>query len=162
MDKTCPKCQTENLTTSKFCKKCGSPLSEVLSLSNSAITYDDKLYEIALEEIESGTVQKGIYARAFSQSEGDKNKTDALYIKFRFQSLKDEQTLKAKHTPVSQPTGEINKVANETTKENQSKIATVPVKDEVSLPIINRRTDAETEERLNEIQRALDDYKKRS
>ena len=161
MNITCQKCQTENLTTAKFCKKCGSPLSAIQSISNSAIADDDKLYEIALEEIENGTVQKGIYARAFSQSEGDKNKTDALYIKFRFQSLKDEQTLKTQHSLVKQPTSMINTGFNVPKKEMQSKIATVAVKDEVSLPIVNRRTDAETEERHNEIQRALDEYKKR-
>jgi hypothetical protein len=86
MNATCPKCQTENLTTAKFCKKCGSPLGDIA---------DDKLYEIAMEEIENNNVQKGLYARAFSQSEGDKDKTDALYIKFRVQSLQDELVLEA-------------------------------------------------------------------
>jgi len=94
MNATCPKCQTENLTTAKFCKKCGSPLGEVQGISNIAIA-DDKLYEIAMEEIENNSVQKGLYARAFSQSEGDKDKTDALYIKFRVQSLQDELVLEA-------------------------------------------------------------------
>jgi hypothetical protein len=94
MNATCPKCQTENLTTAKFCKKCGSPLGEVQGISNIAIA-DDKLYEIAMEEIENNSVQKGLYARAFSQSEGDKDKTDALYIKFRVQSLQDELMLEA-------------------------------------------------------------------
>ncbi|MDO9206746.1 MAG: zinc ribbon domain-containing protein [Sulfuricurvum sp.] len=94
MNKTCPKCQTENLTTAKFCKKCGSPLGDERNISNNTIT-DDKLYEIAMEEIENGTVQKGLYGRAFSESEGDKDKTDALYIKFRVQSLQDELILEA-------------------------------------------------------------------
>jgi hypothetical protein len=94
MNKTCPKCQTENLTTAKFCKKCGSPLDEAQYISNSTIT-DNKLYETAMEEIESSTVQKGLYARAFSQSEGDKDKTDALYIRLRVQSLQDELMLEA-------------------------------------------------------------------
>lgn len=94
MNKTCPKCQTDNLTTARFCKKCGSPLGDEWNISNNTIT-DDKLYEIAMEEIENGTVQKGLYARAFSQSEGDKDKTDALYIKFRVQSLQDELAFQA-------------------------------------------------------------------
>jgi len=160
MNKTCPKCQTENIDTSKFCKKCGSPLGATQSISNSVIA-DDKLYEIAMEEIENGTVQKGIYARAFSQSEGDKNKTDALYIKFRFQSLKDEQMLKAQHSPVKQPASRINTVLNEPKKEIKSTIVMTPEKVEISSSSSTRRTDAETEERHNEIQRALDEYKKR-
>lgn len=65
-------------------------INEQQSISNTVITENDEMYAVAMNEIESGTVQKGLYARAFSQSEGDKNKTDALYIKFRVQTMKDE------------------------------------------------------------------------
>lgn len=59
-------------------------------ISDTGMIHDNKMYEIAMDEIETGTVQKGLYARAFSQSEGDKDKTAALYINFRVQSLHDE------------------------------------------------------------------------
>ena len=42
-----------------------------------------------IEEIESGNLKKGLWAKAFSEAEGDENKTKALYIKYRFDQIKE-------------------------------------------------------------------------
>ena len=50
---------------------------------------EEEFYELAYEEIESGNLKKGLWAKAFSESEGDENKTKALYIKYRFDQIKE-------------------------------------------------------------------------
>ena len=50
---------------------------------------EEEFYELAYEEIESGNLKKGLWARAFSETEGDENKTKALYIKYRFDQIKE-------------------------------------------------------------------------
>ena len=50
---------------------------------------EEEFYELAYEEIESGNLKKGLWAKAFSETEGDENKTKALYIKYRFDQIKE-------------------------------------------------------------------------
>ena len=50
---------------------------------------ENKLYEIVAEEIERGEISKGIWAKALSISEGDKEKTQAMYIKIRVHDLSE-------------------------------------------------------------------------
>ena len=50
---------------------------------------EEEFYELAYEEIESGNLKKGLWAKAFSEAEGDENKTKALYIKYRFDQIKE-------------------------------------------------------------------------
>ena len=50
---------------------------------------EEEFYELAYEEIESGNLKKGLWAKAFSETEGDENKTKALYIKYRFEQIKE-------------------------------------------------------------------------
>ena len=52
---------------------------------------DEELYELISEEIESNNTKKGLWTKAFSESEGDEQKAKALYIKHRFDQIKDGQ-----------------------------------------------------------------------
>jgi hypothetical protein len=45
-------------------------------------------YEQVAEEIENKEINKGIWARAMSESDGDRNKAESLYIKYRVKELK--------------------------------------------------------------------------
>lgn len=57
---------------------------------------EEVLYAEALREIESGMCRDGIWAMAMAESDMDKGKAGARYIKLRVQSLKDEITLQFK------------------------------------------------------------------
>jgi hypothetical protein len=51
---------------------------------------EEKLYELVHRELESGERRDGLWAKAFQNSQGDEQKTNALYIGYRVQSIKDE------------------------------------------------------------------------
>jgi hypothetical protein len=51
---------------------------------------EDKYYEQVAFEMAQGNINVGTWTRAKANAEGDKNKTEALYIKYRVQSLHDE------------------------------------------------------------------------
>ena len=53
---------------------------------------EEEIYELISEEIESNNTKKGIWTKAFSESEGDEQKTKALYIKYRFDQIKQTQS----------------------------------------------------------------------
>ena len=53
---------------------------------------EEKICELISEEIESNSTKKGIWTKAYSQSEGDEQKTKALYIKYRFDQIKQTQS----------------------------------------------------------------------
>ena len=57
---------------------------------------EEALYKQVLDEVESGVMRKGIYAKALADGLGDESKAQSLYIKYRVQSLLDEQRVKAK------------------------------------------------------------------
>ena len=52
--------------------------------------YEEKLYEIALQEVEDGEARKGLYAIALSKAGGDKEKANGFYLKLRVQSIRDD------------------------------------------------------------------------
>ena len=52
--------------------------------------YEEKLYEVALEEVEAGERRKGLYAKALSKADGDTEKADGIYLKLRVQSIMDD------------------------------------------------------------------------
>ena len=52
---------------------------------------EEEIYELISEEIESSSTKKGLWTKAFSESEGDEQKTRALYIKYRFDQMNDVQ-----------------------------------------------------------------------
>ena len=57
---------------------------------------EEALYKQVLDEVESGVMRKGIYAKALADGLGNEGKAQALYIKYRVQSLVEEQKDKAK------------------------------------------------------------------
>ena len=57
---------------------------------------EEALYRQVLDEVESGVMRKGIYAKALADGLGDEGKAQSLYIKYRVQSLIDEDKHKAK------------------------------------------------------------------
>ena len=51
---------------------------------------EETLYEIAAVEIATASVVPGLYAKAFSDAEGDEKRAAARYIRLRVQQLKTE------------------------------------------------------------------------
>ena len=51
---------------------------------------EEKLYEVALEEVENNEIRKGLYSKAISKADGDKEKADGIYLKLRVQSIMDD------------------------------------------------------------------------
>lgn len=47
----------------------------------------DRLYEIAFNELKLNRVEKGLWARAFAESDGDQEKAKARYIKERVNQI---------------------------------------------------------------------------
>ena len=54
---------------------------------------EEQLYEFISDELEAGSVRKGLMTKAVAQADGDPLRTQAEYIKLRLQSLIDENTL---------------------------------------------------------------------
>ena len=52
--------------------------------------YEEKLYEVALKEFENDDIRKGLYAKALSKADGDKEKANGIYLKLRVQSIIDD------------------------------------------------------------------------
>ena len=51
---------------------------------------DAIFYEIAADEIQKGLVDKGLMAKAAVKTEGDKKKTEVLYMEWRVELLKEQ------------------------------------------------------------------------
>ena len=51
---------------------------------------EDEFYEIVADEISSKNLVKSTYTRAFAESDGDKSKTQARYIKLRVAQLRED------------------------------------------------------------------------
>lgn len=63
------------------------------SVRDKGISYrptDEEFYAEVLREVESDVRRSGLWARALSDSNMDKDKASAVYIKLRVQSLKEE------------------------------------------------------------------------
>jgi len=54
---------------------------------------EEKIYSKIYSEIQSNELKEGLMAKALAKSHGNKQKAEALYVQFRFQSLKDDKTL---------------------------------------------------------------------
>jgi len=50
---------------------------------------DEVLYEYVIEELEKNIKVKGLWAKAYANSDGNDNKIEPLYIQYRVQSIKD-------------------------------------------------------------------------
>jgi hypothetical protein len=60
--------------------------------SQSAQEKEDAAFEKALDELESGKTEKALWARAFSEANGDENRAKAQYIKRRVLQLLTRQS----------------------------------------------------------------------
>ncbi|MCT7530430.1 hypothetical protein [Aliarcobacter cryaerophilus] len=58
--------------------------------SNISSIDEDEIYEKVLQEIEEDNKVKSTWARALSQSDGNKDKAESLYIKLRFNEIQDD------------------------------------------------------------------------
>ena len=56
---------------------------------------EEKFYEQALKEIETGRRRDGLWAKALQKSKGNDGETQALYIQYCVQALKDEAEILA-------------------------------------------------------------------
>ena len=54
---------------------------------------EEALYSQAMNEIESGSINKGVYAKALADSEGNEDKARSLYLKYRVQSIVDKRVI---------------------------------------------------------------------
>ncbi len=52
---------------------------------------DDKFYDEVAKELLDGNVQAGVWARSFSEADGDKEKAKAIYIRLRVAGLAIEK-----------------------------------------------------------------------
>ena len=50
---------------------------------------DELLYEYVLKELESGQKSKGLWAKAYANSDGNNAKIEPLYLQYRVQAIKD-------------------------------------------------------------------------
>ena len=54
---------------------------------STAELYEDRLYEQIAQEMETNSVDKGLWTKAYAQAGGDDKQTRVLYIKTRFARL---------------------------------------------------------------------------
>jgi hypothetical protein len=52
--------------------------------------FEEKLYEHALAEVDSGERRNGLWAKAIAECSGNEAQAQGAYLKFRVQSMKDE------------------------------------------------------------------------
>ena len=90
--------------------------------------YEEKLYEVALEEVEAGERKKGLYSKALAKADGDKEKADGIYLKLRVQAIMDDieseqidRRINEKAYKELQQLREIELIDNELTIENAKK-----------------------------------------
>ena len=67
------------------------------------IETEEDAYAWASNEIEDGTYKKGIWAKAFADSDGDEQKQKALYIKYRAEQLIELTNLLLDETKLDNP-----------------------------------------------------------
>ena len=92
---------------------------------------EEEIYELISEEIESSSTKKGLWTKAYSDSEGDESKTKALYIKYRFDQIKQAQPQVDQETIVKD---DEEKVAEEkVSNEYKIKLSDRVIKEEKSL-----------------------------
>jgi hypothetical protein len=53
------------------------------------IVQDESLYEAVMEELEKFGPRKGLWAKCFSEADGDEGKAKARYLRIRFEQLKE-------------------------------------------------------------------------
>ncbi|MGE0469894.1 MAG: hypothetical protein AB7L09_11140 [Nitrospira sp.] len=64
------------------------PISDKPS-QNTAEAHEDRLYAQIAQELDTNTVDKALWTKAYAQAGGDEKQTRVLYIKARFARLRD-------------------------------------------------------------------------
>lgn len=54
---------------------------------------EERLFALVAQEMSENNIREGLWAKAFSQSDGDENKAKSKYIGLRVEALKDEKTV---------------------------------------------------------------------
>lgn len=65
-------------------------LEKITNLIRARRQSETAIYEVVAKELQTGAVANGLWTKAYANSSGDKSKAEALYIKYRVQSIKDE------------------------------------------------------------------------
>lgn len=86
---------------------------------------EDKIYDKIAKEIEDGDIQKGLWTRAKAQSNGDENQVESIYIKLRFDQLKEKSVAqydeKVKQEQVQRQKEEAERVKREAEIKDEEK-----------------------------------------
>jgi hypothetical protein len=82
----CSQCGKNFSDRMQLCPFCKFPLHRNVSEFD-----EDAIFAEALSELKSGTARPGLWAKAFAESEGDENKSQALYIKLRVQQERENR-----------------------------------------------------------------------
>lgn len=56
---------------------------------------DKEFYDVVAQELLESRIQAGVWTRAFSEAEGDKEKAKAIYIRFRVAELAEQARIQA-------------------------------------------------------------------
>jgi hypothetical protein len=51
---------------------------------------EERLYEMVMDELDTGNIRRGIWAKAVAKSNGNDNQARSKYLELRVESLKDE------------------------------------------------------------------------
>ena len=81
---------------------------------------EEALYKRVLDEVKSNGYRDGIYAKAVADSMGDGGKAHSLYIKYRVQSLIDEERLKEKKLKSDLASLEMNQTSDVSTQDRET------------------------------------------
>lgn len=89
---------------------------------------EDKLYELALNEVDKDILKRGTWARALSKSDGIHEKAKSIYLQYRVEAMKDEAQV-------------IEAIINEINKEDKHKevISTSTKKNIINTSPVNNR-----------------------
>ena len=103
--------------------KFGNPFSSIDKLA--AAEEENKIYEKIANDIDKNIIDKGIWTKAFSKSEGNLDKQKAIYIELMFQHYKKKQDAEKEIEKVEikkpEPKKETKEKINTTQKEIRTK-----------------------------------------
>lgn len=66
------------------------PTSAVTSNTNTSESVDEQYYEVAWNEVKLKRVNEGLWAKAYAEADGNKEKITAIYLKSRAKQLRDQ------------------------------------------------------------------------
>ena len=106
------------------------------SLNNNIIVNESKIYEDIMNEIEQDKKIKSTWAKALSQSDGNKDKAEALYISMRFDELKYQQSYQKEELNLKDKLSTSNNIHKEYNKANEVKKNVINDKEDMPMSVI--------------------------